>query len=84
MAEVKIPFNKPYFTGNEFEYIQDAVKRGHISGNGYYTKRCQIFLEEKYAFNKCLLTASGSDALEMAAILLEIKPGHNNTVILAH
>lgn len=72
---MKIPFNKPYTTGKELEYIQDAISRGHISGNGYYTKKCQSFFEERYNFKKCLLTSSGTDALEMAAILLDIKPG---------
>lgn len=70
-----IPFNKPYECGNELHYIQDAIKRGKISGNGYYTKRCQSFFEEKYGFRKCLLTTSCTDALEMAAILLNIEPG---------
>lgn len=70
-----IPFNKPYFTGNEDKYINDAVKRGHISGNGYYTKKCQKFFEKRYGFMKCLLTSSCTDALEMAAILLGIQPG---------
>lgn len=70
-----IPFNKPYFTGNETTYIEDAVKIGHISGNGKYTKLCQQFFEERYGFPKCLLTTSCTDALEMAAILLDIQPG---------
>lgn len=72
---LKIPFNKPYFTGKEAEYIQNAVKGGHISGNGYYTQKCQTFFENRYGFNKCLLTTSCTDALEMAAILLDIKSG---------
>ena len=55
--------------------MQDAVKRGKISGNGYYTKACQDFFEAKYGFRKCLLTTSCTDALEMAAILLDIEPG---------
>jgi dTDP-4-amino-4,6-dideoxygalactose transaminase len=71
----KIDFNRPYFTGKEKEYIQDAVSRGHISGNGYYTKKCQRFFEKKYGFKKCLLTTSCTDALEMAAILINIQPG---------
>ena len=50
-----IPFNKPYFTGNETVYIEDAVNSGHISGNGKYTKLCHHFFEEKYGFLKCLL-----------------------------
>ena len=70
-----ILFNKPYFSGNEFLYIEDAVKSGHLSGNGKYTKKCQTFFEKRYEFQKCLLTTSCTDALEMAAILLNIQPG---------
>lgn len=70
-----IPFNKPYLTGKELIYIEDAVKKGKISGNGYYTQLCQDFLKNKYGFKKCLLTTSCTDALEMAAILLDIKEG---------
>lgn len=71
-----IPFNKPFLTGNETAYIHDAVyKYEKISGNGHYTKQCQLLLEEVGKFNKCLLTTSCTDALEMAAILAEIKPG---------
>ena len=70
-----IPFNKPYFTGKETQYIEEAVKNGHISGNGKFTKLCQDFFEQKYGFQKCLLTTSCTDALEMASILLDIQPG---------
>ena len=70
-----IPFNKPYLTGNETAYIEEAVKSGKISGNGKYTKLCQIFFEENYKIKKCLLTTSCTDALEMAAILIDIKEG---------
>lgn len=70
-----IPFNKPYLTGKETEYIADAVSRGKISGDGYYTKQCHSFFEKKYGFKKCLLTTSCTDALEMAAILIDIQPG---------
>jgi dTDP-4-amino-4,6-dideoxygalactose transaminase len=69
------PFNKPYLTGKETEYIQDAVNTGKISGNGKYTKLCQTFFEDNYGFKKCLLTTSCTDALEMAAILINIQPG---------
>jgi dTDP-4-amino-4,6-dideoxygalactose transaminase len=72
---MKIPFNKPFFTGNETSYIEDAVNSGHISGNGKYTKFCQGFFEENYGFQKCLLTTSCTDALEMAAILIDIQQG---------
>lgn len=70
-----IPFNKPYLTGKELHYIKEAVKKGKISGNGYYTHLCQDFLENKYGFKKCLLTTSCTDALEMAALLIDIKEG---------
>ena len=70
-----IPFNKPYLTGKETEYIHDAVSTGKISGNGKYTKMCQSFFEERFGFKKCLLTTSCTDALEMAALLIGIQPG---------
>lgn len=70
-----ISFNKPHLTGNEVKYIEDAVSRGKISGNGHYTKLCQEFFQTSYRFKKCLLTTSCTDALEMAAILAEIEEG---------
>ncbi|CAM4043116.1 dTDP-4-amino-4,6-dideoxygalactose transaminase [Flavobacterium antarcticum] len=70
-----IGFNKPYLTGNETKYITDAVASGKISGNGKYTQLCQQFFENRYGFGKCLLTTSCTDALEMAAILIDIQPG---------
>jgi dTDP-4-amino-4,6-dideoxygalactose transaminase len=72
---MKIPFNKPYMTGKELEYIKDSVSLGKISGNGFYTQKCQNFFQERYGFKKCLLTTSCTDALEMAAILCKIEPG---------
>ena len=70
-----IPFNKPFLTGKEAHYIYQAVYSGKLSGNGVYTKKCQNFFEEQYGFNKALMTTSCTDALEMAAILCDIKPG---------
>jgi dTDP-4-amino-4,6-dideoxygalactose transaminase len=70
-----IPFNKPYLTGEETQYIYKAVHSGKISGNGIFTKMCQNFFEEKYGFKKALLTTSCTDALEMCAILSQIVPG---------
>lgn len=70
-----IPFNKPYLTGKETHYIYDAVNSGKLSGNGKYTQMCQKWFEETYGFGKCLLTTSCTDALEMAAILVDIQPG---------
>jgi dTDP-4-amino-4,6-dideoxy-D-glucose transaminase len=70
-----IPFNKPYLTGKEMQYIEEAVKSGKISGNGLFTKKCQEFFEKEFGFKKILLTTSCTDALEMAAILADIKEG---------
>ena len=70
-----ISFNRPYLTGKEAEYIRQALAAGKLSGNGEFTKRCQSFFEERYGFKKCLLTTSGTDALEMAAILTGVGPG---------
>jgi len=70
-----IPFNKPYLTGKEMHYIYQAVYSGKISGNGIFTNKCQEFFEKKYGFRKALLTTSCTDALEMCAILADIKPG---------
>lgn len=70
-----IPFNKPYFHGEELSYINQAITNGKISGDGYFTNKCHDFFEKKYGFKKVLLTTSCTDALEMAAILLNIQPG---------
>jgi len=70
-----IPFNKPYLTGKETNYIEEAVKSGKISGNGIFTKKCQDFFESNYGIKKALLTTSCTDALEMAAILIDIQEG---------
>ena len=70
-----INFNKPYLTGKEMHYMYQAVYSGKISGNGIYTKKCQDFFEKKYGFKKALLTTSCTDALEMCAILADIKSG---------
>lgn len=70
-----IPFNRPFLTGKEAHYMYKAVYTGKLSGNGVFTKKCQQFFEEKYGFKKCVLTTSGTDALEMAAILCDVQPG---------
>ena len=70
-----IPFNKPYFSGNEMNYIKEAIDSGYISGNGEFTRKCHSFFKERYGFKKCLLATSCTDALEMASILLDIKEG---------
>jgi dTDP-4-amino-4,6-dideoxygalactose transaminase len=70
-----IPFNKPFLTGKEAHYLYQAVYSGKLSGNGIYSNKCQNYFESKYRFRKTLLTTSCTDALEMAAILINIKPG---------
>ena len=70
-----VPFNKPYATGSEIRYMQQALEHDHISGNGDFTKRCHHFFEHNYGFRKALLTTSCTDALEMAALLAEVGPG---------
>lgn len=70
-----IPFNKPYLSGRESNYIIEAVQSGKISGNGLFTKKCHSFFEGQWGFANCLLTTSCTDALEMAAILTGIEPG---------
>ncbi|HWZ15283.1 MAG TPA: dTDP-4-amino-4,6-dideoxygalactose transaminase [Mucilaginibacter sp.] len=72
---MNIPFNKPYKTGKELEYIQKSIESGKISGDGIYTKKCHDFFENRYGFKKCLLTTSCTDALELAAILIGIEAG---------
>ena len=72
---MKIPFNKPYFTGKETDYIKEAVASGKISGDGIFTGKCHQFFEERYGFIRTLLTTSCTDALEMAAILCDVHPG---------
>src|SRR5258706_6138882 len=73
--EWQIPFNKPNFEGREHEYLEAAIASGQISGDGSFTKRCHGFLESELRVAKALLTTSCTHALEMTAILLDIKPG---------
>lgn len=72
---MRINFNQPHLTGKEAHYMYEAVYAGKLSGNGTFTKRCQAWFESRYGFRKCLLTTSGTDALEMCAMLCDLKPG---------
>jgi len=72
---IKVDFNKPVTVGNEFEYMQQAINNAQISGDGAFTKKCHAFLEKELGVKKALLTTSCTHALEMSAILLDIKPG---------
>lgn len=69
-----VPFNRPYVSGKEWEYVQDALAQGKLSSNGKYTKKCQHFFESKFGFGKTFLTHSCTQALEMAALLLNLGP----------
>ncbi len=72
---MQIPFNKPYLTGNELEYIRAAHANGQLAGEGPFTRKCQEWLENKTKASKALLTHSCTAALEMSAILLNFQPG---------
>jgi dTDP-4-amino-4,6-dideoxygalactose transaminase len=75
MSDYSIPFNKPSLLGNELAYIEDAVRSGHISGDGAYSRKCHHWLQQYLAVPKVMLTTSCTHALEMAALLLDIQPG---------
>lgn len=75
MTDIRIPFNKPAMVGRELHYISDAVRTGHVSGDGKYTRQCNALLESWTGAKKALLTTSCTHALEMAALLLNIQPG---------
>ena len=70
-----ITFNKPYLSGNELKYIEDAIKSGKTSGNKIYTQKCHQYFQSRYNFKKALLTTSCTDALEMIALLIDLKEG---------
>ncbi|MBK8136451.1 MAG: dTDP-4-amino-4,6-dideoxygalactose transaminase [Chloroflexi bacterium] len=75
MPELKIPFNKPYATGKEFDYMRQAVANSHLSGDGPFSKKCHGWLEQALGVHKALLTTSCTHALEMSALLLDIQAG---------
>ena len=70
-----IPFNRPFFSGREFQYIEEARQNGQISGDGVFTRRCHTLLQNVLGVPKAFLTTSCTHALEMSALLLDIKPG---------
>ncbi len=75
MTQFKIPFNRPSIVGNELKYVTDVIERGHASGDGEYTERCSQLLERSLGVPCALLTTSCTHALEMSALLLDIRPG---------
>jgi dTDP-4-amino-4,6-dideoxygalactose transaminase len=72
---MKVPFNKPYMTGHELQLIERAHAKGHLSGDGDFTRQCHAWLEDRIGCRKALLTHSCTAALEMAALLLDLEPG---------
>lgn len=70
-----IPFNVPPFTDDEMEYVKEAIESHKISGDGEFTKKCNVWMENRFSAAKVLLTTSGSTALDMAALLCGIRPG---------
>lgn len=74
-SSISIPFNKPFLVGKELYYIAQAVMGGRLSGNGPFTRKCHAWLEERLGVGKALLTHSCTSALEMAALLCDLKPG---------
>ena len=75
MTAPRIPFNQPFIIGRELEYIAQAVREGHLAGDGAFTKRCHAWLEEAFGAKRALLTHSGTAALEMAALLCDLEAG---------
>ena len=70
-----IPFNRPLIVERSLDYLSQALANLHLSGDGPFTKKCQALLEKQLGVPKALLTTSCTDALEMAALLLDIQPG---------
>src|SRR5690349_8880214 len=70
-----IPFNKPFLVGKELDYIAEAINSGNVASDGYFTEACTRLLEERFDIRKALLTPSCTAALEMAAMLCDLKPG---------
>ena len=75
LRSAPIPFNRPSVASNELAFVHDAIGRGHISGNGYYTARCEAVLAQLVGGGTVALTTSCTHALEMAALLLDLGPG---------
>ncbi|HED64990.1 MAG TPA: dTDP-4-amino-4,6-dideoxygalactose transaminase, partial [Planctomycetes bacterium] len=71
----RIPFNRATLLGNELRYIAEAVERGHLAGDGEFTRRCSRILEQEVGVPRAFLTTSCTHALEMTALLAEIGPG---------
>ncbi|MBI5321109.1 dTDP-4-amino-4,6-dideoxygalactose transaminase [Bradyrhizobium sp.] len=75
MAADAIPFNRPYATGKEADYIAGAIANSHLAGDGPFTRQCHRWIEEQAGCARALLTPSCTAALDLAALLLELEPG---------
>ncbi len=75
MLDTPIPFNRPWQGGRELDYVTQAIRSGHLSGDGPFTKRCQEVLRTDFGHDHVLLTTSCTSALEMSALLLDLRPG---------
>jgi len=73
--EYSVPFNKVYISGNELQYIEESITNSHVSGDGPFTLRCHAWLKAYFGSPKSLITTSCTHALEISAMLLDIKPG---------
>lgn len=73
-GSIRIPFNRPYLTGRELEYMSESMNSGNIVGDGEYTRKCERLLEKTFGAKRVLLTNSCTDALEMASLLIDLKP----------
>jgi dTDP-4-amino-4,6-dideoxygalactose transaminase len=76
VSQYRIPFNRPGLVGHELRYARESVEAGRISGDGPFTEKCHALLEQVFGAPRVLLTTSCTTALEVAALLLEIEPGH--------
>jgi dTDP-4-amino-4,6-dideoxygalactose transaminase len=72
---MKIPFNKPAVLGNELDNIKRVLESGKLSGDGEFTKKCQELMEARFKANRVMLTTSCTHALDLSAMLADIKPG---------
>ena len=80
MTNIRIPFNRPTFVGNERKYLELCLAAGHLSGSGSFSHRCCEFLETRLGCDRALLTNSCTDALEMCGLLLDIGPAADGTI----
>ncbi|MDG2039987.1 MAG: dTDP-4-amino-4,6-dideoxygalactose transaminase [Ilumatobacter sp.] len=72
---IRVPFNRPFVVGDELTNIAEAVRSGQLAGVGAFTRRCESFLQDRFGIHRVLMTSSCTAALEMSALLLDLRPG---------